>query len=61
MNQKKNAVSDNRSIDLDKISVVSSLIAATSTVKLASNIMGPLAAILGTPDVSVLMNSKDKK
>ena len=57
----KNAASDNRSIDLDKISVVSSLIAATSTVKLASNIMGPLAAILGTPDVSVLMNSKDKK
>lgn len=57
----KYAVSENKSIDFEQISEVSSLIAATSTVKLASKIMGPLAPIIGAPVVAALMNSKDKK
>lgn len=57
----KYAVSENKSLDFEQISEVSSLIAATSTVKLASKIMGPLAAIIGAPVVAALMNSKDKK
>jgi hypothetical protein len=57
----KYAASENKSIDLEQISEVSSLIAASSTVKLAAKIMGPLAAIIGAPVVAALMNSKDKK
>lgn len=57
----KYAVSENKSLDFEQISEVSSLIAATSTVKLASKIMSPLAAIIGAPVVAALMNSKDKK
>ena len=57
----KYAVSENKSLDFEQISEVSSLIAATSTVKLASKIMGPLAEIIGAPVVAALMNSKDKK
>ena len=57
----KYAVSENRSINLEQISEVSSLIAATSTVKLAAKIMGPLAAIIGAPVVAALINSKNKK
>ena len=57
----KYASSENKSIDLEQISEVSSLIAASSTVKLAAKIMGPLAGIIGAPVVAALMNSKDKK
>ena len=57
----KYAVSENKSLDFEQISEVSSLIAATSTVKLATKIMGPLGAIIGAPVVAALMNSKDKK
>ena len=57
----KYAVSENRSINLEQISEVSSLIAATSTVKLATKIMGPLAAMIGAPVIAALMNSRDKK
>lgn len=57
----KYAVSENKSLDFEQISEVSSLIAASSTVKLAAKIMGPLAAIIGAPVVAALMNSKDKK
>ncbi|RSK00346.1 antitoxin HipB [Streptococcus mitis] len=57
----KYAASENKSIDLEQISEVSSLIAASSTVKLAAKIMGPLAAIIGAPVVAALMNSRDKK
>lgn len=57
----KYAASENKSIDLEQISEVSSLIAASSTVKLAAKIMGPLGAIIGAPVVAALMNSKDKK
>jgi hypothetical protein len=57
----KYAASENKSIDLEQISEVSSLIAASSTVKLAAKIMGPLAAIIGAPVVAALINSKNKK
>ena len=57
----KYAASENKSIDLEQISEVSSLIAASSTVKLAAKIMGPLAAIIGAPVVADLINSKNKK
>ena len=57
----KYAVSENKSLDFEQINEVSSLIAASSTVKLAAKIMGPLAAIIGAPVVAALMNSKDKK
>ena len=57
----KYAVSENKSVDLDQISETSSLIAATSTVKLASSIMRSLAPIIGATVVAALMNSKDKK
>ena len=57
----KYAVSENKSLDFEQINEVSSLIAASSTVKLAAKIMGPLAAIIGAPVVAALMNSRDKK
>ena len=57
----KYAASENKSIDLEQISEVSSLIAATSTVKLASSIMRSLAPIIGATVVAALMNSKDNK
>ena len=57
----KYAASENKSIDLEQISEVSSLIAASSTVKLAAKIMGPLAAMIGAPVVAALINSKNKK